>query len=414
METALAAAITLFPTSDHQEFSAGVYGFEAQATAALEDGMGVPAPQGLDLVYRRVFDTERALAGEVSTGTGETTRLRFYRGPDGEVMLDELSFDSLLLSVRSRPVLGDRLDIGLLAGRWDEVWWFGDTGRAQWRVFSPMQVTLLGFANNDMDDDERLKYYLAGGFGLGGEGVVRVAGPVGLQARVDAGGTATNRHRRDAPNTTRQELEVNAELSLGWLQERRSWSVGAWATRNVQWDPRDAEGRDGVDRDYFAGGMRLSARVYKEKEVEATDADFDALLEAIRRAEAERGDPDRPRLFERPQPDAPDEDDAEPPPPSYDLLEVHWSELVRVSGDDPVLPEGLAADAICTVRIFIAPTGEAFKVEPVSCPEEMQAAVLSAAASWRFEPVVEGGDTVSVQAVYPFTVTAERPLPEPE
>jgi hypothetical protein len=58
-----------------------------------------------------------------------------------------------------------------------------------------MQVTLLGLSNNDMDADDRVKYYVAAGAGLGGDVVLKVAGPIGLQARVDAGTVSTNRFR---------------------------------------------------------------------------------------------------------------------------------------------------------------------------------------------------------------------------
>ncbi|MCB9762211.1 MAG: hypothetical protein H6739_20595 [Alphaproteobacteria bacterium] len=405
---ALAGALTLFPSSDHQEFGAGFYGFEADSAPVLSEATGAIMPQGLDLMYRRLNDTERVRLGEVETGTGSSVRVRLYRDAAGDIKIDEISVEVLLVSFRSRPLLGDTADIGLFFGAWDEVWRFGDTGRTQWRFFSPIRVTLLGLAKNDMDPDDRFKYYLGGGLGLGWENLTRIAGPIGFQLRADSLWSSMNRWRRDDRNTTRHELELGAELGLSLLTQRQAWILGAWGQGITQWEPRDDGGRDGIDRQYLAGGLRLSGRFYKEREASPiADPDLDALLDAIRRQAEEEGGQERQPLFERPPSDRNPEGKATPEEPASEdtrhlPLEVHWSEVVPVTGDEPALPEGVAAGSICHVRFFIDPTGQPYDIRPEDCPDAWRAAAMEAAWGWRFEPVVEDDDTVSAQFVYPF------------
>lgn len=408
-KTAALLATTLFPTSDHSELMVSFYGFEAQDAPMLANASAVPSPvDSLGLTWRRLSDTEDA--DEDDTGTGELMRLRMTRDANGDVSLENLEVEFLLASLRSRPALGDKLDFSLLVGSWDEVWRWGDTGRMQWQFYSPMRLNLLGFANNDMDDDDKLKYYIGAGAGVGGEVLVRVAGPLAVQARLDAELSAKNRYRREGRNTTRQELDTNAELALGWLLPRHAILLGAWGQQVTQWEPRDEDGRDGIDRQYLATGVNLSMRFYKDREI-FEEPDLDQLLDAIRQQEGANDPSDG--LFTRPtgsrddpEPQPLDPDNAVPSPDVRDPslpLEVHWSEVEPTAGNEPVLPAGLAPGATCTLRFFVDPTGQPYDIRPEQCPSELLAPTMEAAWTWRFKPIVENGDTVSAQFAYTFT-----------
>jgi hypothetical protein len=420
---------TLFPTGDHREVGLGAYGYTAGPLVdPVESFDTLLMPQGVELLYRRVYDTEEMLNDDGSA-TGNNGHLRLTRDATGAPQLDSFVFESPLINVRARPTLGDQIDVGLLLGRWDEVWRYGDNGRVQWRFFTPMQVTLLGLSNNDMDPDDRLKYYVAAGAGLGGDAVLKVAGPIGLQARVDAGTVSTNRMRA-GPNSTRHELDVNAELGLTLLLEKQAWVLGGWVNHVTQWDPRDAEGRDGVDRQYMAGGARLSVRFYEERELPipeiAEEPDLDALLRSLMEG-AEEGEEAKPGLFDRPggprreAPPEPPEEVLEgvigtqgqgdggviggvvaPRDPSVPL-ELHWSEVAQLSGEPVVWPAGAAADASCKVRFVIDPTGSPTDIRPEDCAADLLPAVMKAAWTYRFSPAMEAGSAVSAQFVYVFT-----------
>lgn len=428
---------TLFPTGDHREVGLGAYGYTAGPLVdPIESFETVLMPQGVELLYRRVYDTEDMLNDDGSA-TGNNGHLRMTRDATGALQLDSFVFESPLINVRSRPTLGDQIDVGLLLGRWDEVWRYGDNGRVQWRFFTPMQVTLLGLSNNDMDADDRVKYYVAAGAGLGGDVVLKVAGPIGLQARVDAGTVSTNRFRT-GQNSTRHELDVNAEVGLTLLLEKQAWVLGAWANHVTQWDPRDDDGRAGVDRQYMAGGARLSVRFYKDRELPipdiAEDPDLDALLRSLMEG-AEEGEEPKPGLFDRPggaRRDTPVEPQGEylegtlggveggveggvllgtsgvggglgtPRDPSVPL-ELHWSEVAQLSGDPVVWPAGTPAEASCKVRFVIDPTGAPTDIRPEDCSAELLPVVMKAAWTYRFSPALEGGSAVTAQFVYVFT-----------
>lgn len=409
--TAALLATTLFPTSDHSELLASFYGFEAQQGPLLsEAAAAVSTPEAVGLTWRRLSDTEDARNGDGDTGTGEMARIRLVRQADGTIAIEDMQVEFLLMSVRSRPTLGDKLDFSLLVGSWDEVWRWGDTGRMQWRFYTPMRLNLLAFANNDMDDDDKLKYYIGAGTGVGGEVLLRVAGPLAVQAKAEAEVSAKNRYRREGRNTTRQELEANAELGIGWLFPKRALMLGGWAQHVTQWEPRDEEGRDGIDRQYLAAGVNLSMRFYKEREI-IDEPDLDELLEMLRQQEGEADPTDG--LFTRPADETgaptdevPDEGALSAIPVERDPsqpLEVHWSEVEATTSGEPPLPAGAAAGSTCTVRFFIDPTGQPYDIRPEACPPELLASTMEVAWTWRFKPIVENGDTVSAQFSYTFT-----------
>lgn len=412
---AAALSLTLFPTSDHREVGVGPYAFDSAAGPQLVDGLPTGNPQGLEIMTRRVFDTEDSLFDEDTSPSGQGMRLRMYRDDAGAIVLDHFQLESLPLNLRVRPDLGDTLDIGLFAGSWDEVWNFGDTGRMQWRVYSPLNLTALGMSKSDMGTED-LRYYASIGTGLGGEILARVAGPVGLQAMAEVEASARRRRDRvDVHHSTRQELTAEAEIGVSILTDKQAWVVGLWGEHITQWEPFDEGGRDGVDRTYFATGARISGRFYKERERslpvpgglgDGVDTDIDALLEALRREASEETYDDHEGdgvESDEPVETAPEESEEVGP------LEVHWSELEIQEQVAPLWPADVAEDATCSVRFFVDPLGTPYDVRPEDCPSKLLAPTMEAAWGWRFAPVEEEGETVSAQFVYTLQVLdAER------
>ena len=148
---AAALSLTLFPTSDFREVGVGPYGFETTEAPSIVDGLPAGTPAGLELMTRRVFDTESSLMEDSKTPTGQGMNLRMYRDAQGQIVLDRFELESVPMNIRVRPELGDTLDIGLFSGTWNEVWKFGDTGRVNWRVWSPLSLTLLGILSGVKD-----------------------------------------------------------------------------------------------------------------------------------------------------------------------------------------------------------------------------------------------------------------------
>jgi hypothetical protein len=408
---AAALSLTLFPTSDFREVGVGPYGFETADAPLLVDGLPAGGGAGLELMTRRVFDTEKSLLEDSRTPTGQGMNLRMYRGAAGEIVLDRFELESVPMNIRVRPELGDELDIGLFSGTWNEVWKFGDTGRLNWRIWSPMSVTLLGMSKSDMGTD-KLRYYAGVGAGLGGEVLARVAGPIGVQARAQVEGNARRRRDRELTHhTTRQGLELDAELGVTYFTRKTAWVVGAWAEHVTHWEPFDEGGRDGVDRTYWATGARVSGRFYKDREggldlPEIADPDLediDALLDALRRNDTKAVEELEQDLFEGMELDEVPAEEAQAEPqarPAHLPLEVHWSEVALVDQVKPAWPAGTGDEARCSVRFFVDPTGTPYDVRPEDCAAELLPATMEAVWGWRFEPVVEAGDTVSAQFVY--------------
>ena len=402
--TAAALTLTLFPTSDHREIGVGPYGFDQVSGPQLVDGIPSPPVEGLELMQRRVFDTEDALFDNDTTPTGQGGKLRMYRDSDGRIVLDQLVIESLPLNLRVRPELGDTLDVGLFAGSWDEVWKFGDTGRMQWRVYSPMNVTVLGLSKSDMGTD-KLRYYASVGTGVGGEILARVAGPVGVQLRAEGEANARRRRERenDLHHSTRQELRAEGELGLTFLTSKQAWVVGLWGEHLWQYEPFDEGGRDGVDRTYFATGARISGRFYKDRErslpvpgLDEDVTDIDALLEALRREAEEEGWEPEDDVVEPPV-------EVEPVVPEGPL-EVHWSELEVLTQVAPTWPWNVDSATTCSIRFFVDPTGQPYDIRAEDCPQELVPATMESAWGWRFAPITEGEDTVSAQFVYTYTL----------
>lgn len=392
----LTAATLLFPTGDHHAFQAGVYAFE------VADGFHQPAvaePPGLAFAYERLVDTDNPL----TSGTGESVHLRVARGPAGPEV-DRLEVQTLLASLRIRPDLGDRFDLCVLLGDWDEVWLLRDNGRAQLRIYTPLHVTPFGVSNNDMDDANALRWYVSGGAGVGGEVLARAVGPLGMQVRAESSFRSTNRWRTGERNPTRHEVDTGAELGLTFLTERQAWLLGVWGEHVAQWDPRDGEGRDGMDRQQLTAGASLGLRLYRSSTEAAQESELGAILRMLEQAAAEAEEPaseedesasaspDGEEIGESPA-------SAAAPPPGP--LELHWSEIGALSEVHPTLPQGWGGTSTveCSVRFFLDPTGAVVDVRPEACPPTLLPAAMAAAWQWAFPPHEEDGAPVAVQVV---------------
>jgi len=413
MDPTTAVLLTLFPTSDHREVGVGPYAFDSAQAPLIVDGLPSAVPQGLEIMTRRIYDSEEALYDEDSWAAGQGMNVRFYRDADGNVVLDRFELESLALNVRVRPELGDKVDVGLFMGSWERVWRFGDTGRTQWRVYSPMNVTLLGLSKVTDDPADKLKYYASAGTGVGGEVLGRVAGPVGIQARAEVQANARRRRGGDQPFSTRQEVTANAELGLTFIDDSSAWVVGAWAEHVSQWEPWDAEGRDGIDRTYFAAGARLSGRFYKEREYlpmpdvsDGTitgDRDLDALLESIRQESANQPPEGQSAAGPTVEGEAKEADQEDGERAAHLPLQVNWSEVEVLEMVDPEWPQDAMDGASCSMVFFVDTTGVPYDVRPDECDSDLRPLVMEAAWGWRFAPIVENGDTVS--ATFKYTIT---------
>ncbi len=419
--TGTVLALALFPTGDHHEFTLGSYGHQL----ATDEVPGLEvAPLGLDIHYRRVFDT---LTPEV-IWTGDTARLRVTRDASGAAHIDQLEVETVWASVRIRPELGDKLDVGLLLGSWDETWLHGDNGASQWRLYSPMTLTGLGLANNDMDDADRIKWYAAVGAGLGGHWIRRVRGPLGIQARADTGFHSRVRWNPGDPATTRHEWWTTAEVGLGWLTSQQSLALVGWGETITQWDPRDAGGRDGIDRHYRAAGLAVSGRIYQGRPAQAepdlgllageleAEAAMAELEEADLLPEADTTNPELLAMLENrpdpePQPQAeeiPTDQDPVPKTPIVtgkdedpEILTVHWSEL-QVREQASAVTTAADKAPKCTLRFVLDAEGVPSEVRPAMCPEHLLEPATAAGLRWRFEPFLDGGRAIPVQVVFPI------------
>ena len=409
-----AALLTLFPSPDHGEIGVGPYGHEV-APQALEAGELPTSAEGIEVMARRVFDT---IDPDI-TGTGENLRLRLFRDAEGVVKLDALTYDSLLLTARVRPELGDQLDLGTAFGNWEEVWIARDNGRTQWRLFSPVGLTLLGFSNTDQDEDAKLKYYIGARGGFGGELLARVAGPVGLQFRTEGRARTQNRYRASEANTTRHELTASAELGLSYMNGRQAWVLGGWGEHVTQFEPRDDAGRDGVDRQYFAAGLRLSGRFYKDAPVaeaagELAEADVDQVeeLREARRAREEA-------LAAEGGGDALAEGGPAPEDVAIEVAEsdgptlIHWSEMNLIKKVPAIYPEEAAGEGSCTVRLFVDDDGRPTDIRPVDCAEPWLRPAMQALWQWQFRPLEEDGQPIPVQFLYTVVFDAPAEMTSP-
>ncbi len=381
----------VFEAEDFQDVSASSYSHGLDPLSS---------PSGLEIKGQRLIETQN----ESTSPTGERASLSLWRNAEGEVRLDELEVRSLLFALRSRPHLGEDIDIGLLVGAWDEVLLHGQGKNTQWMVYTPIALHLLGLARNDMDADDRLKYYTGFSTGLGGEATVRVAGPAGAHARGESRLSSKNRWRNNDVNTTRHELEVALDVGVSWIQQDRQWILSAWSERFWRWDPRDELGRNGVDRQQESAGLRLTLRRYKGDE--RADPDLDAVLSRIRKG-IEVSDPNDDMEHLEPNPPIPLDPNAEVQAmvskthAGDSPLLVHWSEPEILQRLLPVLPEGVTEqDATCKLRFFIDAEGRPYEIKPEACDAPLLGPAMAAAWQWRLAPFTERGEIHPIQFLY--------------
>lgn len=367
------AALAMLPSLEHREIGVGPYAIESLATPGVE-------------VMTRHVDS-----------AGNQMTLRMQRADDGSVQLDRFEMESVLLTVRVRPQLGDAAHIGLALGSWDQVWTSHNGARAQARLYSPMTLSGLGWSRTT-DDPDTFRYTASAGTGVGGEVLLKVLGPVGLQLRGDVQASAMRRAGGNNHWTTRQEVTATAEVGLAVLATQQVYVVGAWAESVTQWEPWDAEGRDGVDREYWAAGARLSGRFYDPPRVDLPEG-LDDLQDW------ENFEIDLDRDWEEPPPDEPEMTQRSGP------LEVHWSEIEVLETAEVAWPEG--AVATCSVVFEIDTDGTPTDVRPDSCPSDLLPAVMEVAWTFRFAPMSENDEPVPATFLYTFAPPQAEPTEEP-
>lgn len=403
---ATAVALSLFPSLDYRSLEAGPYTYEQGRAPLLVDGIPSAGNVGLELMTRRVRGTPDQLVDMSDRASIGETRLRLAQNTDGSVRVDWFEMESAFLSLRVRPDLGDQFDLGMFAGQHNQVFYARDGGRGQFMIYSPQTLTLLGLSKSDMGS-ERLKYYAEVGTGLGLDGLVRVAGPFTLQARAEIEATARRRRERTEVDyavrgggstlhhSTRQEVVAEAEVGVGFKNDRRAYAVVAWGQHVTQWEPWDEGGQDGLDRQYFAAGAKLTGRFYKnespQRGPDIREMELEELLEAIR-AQEDSGEDTGPTA---PAP--------EPEPELILPMEVHWSEVSFIDQPMPTWPAGTPDEFECGVQLYVDPTGVPFLVEAEDCPTPLIESSVTAAELWRIAPVLKEGETVSARFVYTLT-----------
>ncbi|MEL6348308.1 MAG: hypothetical protein AAFV53_34680 [Myxococcota bacterium] len=270
----LIATLFLFPTIEHHRVWVSPYGHVSSRQALNVTDLPLGRLNGLDIGWRHfhpeeeldLFSDDDDDENDFSLWNGEgVTRpmyARLFVDRDGTVQLDQLRLETALGGLRVRPELGDNFDLGLLSGYQETTLAATDTGRFQLRMITPLDLTLLGFSNTDFDRDDRMKYYISAGAGVGGEVLGKVLGPIGVFGRAVGFARTMNRHQRDARNQVRHEVVVDAELGLSVFGRNQAFWLSAWGELNTQWETRDADGKDGLDRQVGAWGIRLNGRFH--------------------------------------------------------------------------------------------------------------------------------------------------------
>ena len=269
----LLTSLMLFPSFEHHRLYAGPYGHVVQA-AAVDVVTEVPYQRlnGIEVGWVH-FEEDIAvdvLTDDMSmewepTGSAQPVMARLFVDTDGTVRVDRLQAETGLFGLRSRPLLGDMFEFNVLGGYSETTALAVDTGRAQLRMLVPSELTLLGFSNTDFDADDRLKYYLSAGTGVGGDVLTQVLGRVGLYGRAVGFARTLNRHQGGAPNQVRHEIVGEAELGLAVFGQNQAIWLSGWAELITQWETRDAGGKDGLDRQYGAWGIRLNGRFHPDR-----------------------------------------------------------------------------------------------------------------------------------------------------
>lgn len=243
--------------ASHTELSIGPYGHTLAAAPVTGLAPADLAP-GVDLQMRWV---SASIDGDQRAAIGSRDRVRLFRDPAGPIRVDRIEATGVLAQLRVRPDLGDAFELSLGLARAEYAWTLGDAARAAWRVYSPIALLPIGLSNPADDTERRLHYAMQASGGLGGDVLARVVGPVGVHLRAEA--EAGSRRRFSAWSPVRHEVELLAEAGLAIVSTHQVWLVDGWLEHLTLWEPRDTAGRDGVDRQYVAGGVRVSGRFYR-------------------------------------------------------------------------------------------------------------------------------------------------------
>jgi len=277
------ASMLLFPTLEHHRIYVGPYG-RAVAPAELQiPSLPVYQLDGLEIGWRHFTEedftdtlTEDSDIGDWEpAGSESPVSIRLYLDDDGTVALDQLQLGSKFLGVSVRRPLGDMFDLSVLGGQWESTVVAVDTGRFQLRTIVPSELTLLGFSNTDFDDDTKLKYYISAGSGVGGEVLGRVLGPLGVYGRIIGKARTFNRHQGGVENQVRHELHAEAEAGLAAFGRQQAFWLSGWGELTSQYETRDAAGKNGIDRQYAAWGIRFNARLHPAEPAALRDRDDD-------------------------------------------------------------------------------------------------------------------------------------------
>lgn len=270
----LTSSLFLFPTLEHHRVWVGSYGHVTSVQQLNVTDLPLQRLNGLDIGWRHFEPDEEETPSwwpednedfSLWSGEGSTRPVyaRVFVDEQGTVQLDRLHLESGIGGFRIRRELGDMADLGLISGYQELTVAATDTGRFQFRALMPLDLTLLGFSNTDFDDDKRLKYYIAAGGGLGGEILGKVLGPIGVFGRATGFARTMNRHQGDARNQVRHEVVIDAEVGVATIGRRQAFWLSAWGELISQWETRDNGGKDGLDRQYGAWGIRLNGRFHK-------------------------------------------------------------------------------------------------------------------------------------------------------
>ena len=272
-------AQALFGQEDSLVMGLGPYGQQVTAGPASLSGLDLTELSGFELTIDgfekngrfELLDTppdaaepETAERNKILAARffGRHLRLRAYLDPGYQLQVDQLHIDGGLLSIRVRPQLGDTLDIGLLGGSVIHQLAVREDEHTRIALLAPGNLTLLGLSNTDQDNDQRLKHYLSIGTGIGVDLLTRLIGPLGGHLRLLSEVRTQNRHRAGARNTVRHEVVGQLDAGLALLLPRSAWTLASWGEQRAQWEPRDAGGRDGVDRQATSWGVHLGLRFF--------------------------------------------------------------------------------------------------------------------------------------------------------
>lgn len=258
---------------------------------AEEVGVLWDEPVELDLAFRNVSD------GPTWQGTGVSHRVRLSRDEIGRTVVNELSIQGRFVGLTIRPAMGDRLDLSVLGGRWDQNLFGVARPWTHLQVFVPLHLVAVGFSDTDADDDIALRYYAAAGAGIGVDWMFRVAGPVGLRLRAEGAADTLHRLRREERDQVRHELWGRVEGDLVLVDEEMPMTFGVWAEQRTQFETRD--GPAGVDRQVIAGGIRFGVRLFRGTDLFGEGPYDDYGDEGYGGADPYRVDPDNLRAIER-------------------------------------------------------------------------------------------------------------------